>query len=276
MRAKRTKHRADDSDDEDDIDMEAFPHLPGLPTYHSRAQGRLRRNPGGSSDGSKTSSGSGKELLKALMPQVAFSDSQTYLGPAIAKMSSGLDNGTRKARSPPLQQHQYQQPLVRSLTPEPSPTQSSRLLPSNAADFENINLRDRTPAGEPVSPVSDAVKSDTTIKARPVSYQEDYNATTTEPASRPAPAPDLRPMRNETTIHHSGHQRGQGPIIMINDDTSDTAGNRVVSENTNNHPYPLVNVGLEAGVGDINEIEVFEPREAAMMGGRYYNTGRAL
>ena len=66
---------------------------------------------------------------------------------------------------------------------------------------------------------------------------------------------------------------------MINDDAHDYEdGRKVVFENTNDHPYPLANVGYEAGVGDLNEMEVFEPREAALVGGRYYNTGagRAL
>lgn len=277
MQARRTKHRADDSDDEDEIDMEAFPHLPGLPMYATRRQARFRRTPGGNSDESKTSSSKSKELLKAPRPQVAFGDSQTYLGPAIAKMSSGLDDGNRQARPAPLQQYQPPQPHhVQSLTPDPSPTQSARMLPGSPADFENITLDSKQHHVDPVSPVSDDVKSDTTIKARPVSYQEDYTSLQA-PAPLLGPAPELSPARNETVIYHGGsgydgQRRGQ--IILINDDAHDTEeGKRTVSENTNNHPYPLVNVGYEAGVGDIDEMEVFEPREAGFVGGRYYNTG---
>jgi len=275
MRARRTKHRADDSDDEDDIDMEAFPHLPGLPAYAIKKQERLRRTPGGSSDESKTSSSKSKERLKAPKPQVAFGDSQTYLGPAIAKMSSGLDDGNRQARPP-----QVQQPHVRSLTPEPSPTQATRLLQSNPADFESISLSHQAGVGGPVSPVSDDVKSDTTIKARPISYQEDYN-TITSPANQLSSVPGQSPARDNTVIHHGEYGRGrQGPIIMINDDTHDSeaSARRVFSEKMNEYPYPMVNIGREAGAGDINEMEVFEPREAGLVGGRYYNTGagRAL
>ena len=271
MQARRTKHRADDSDDEDEIDMEAFPHLPGLPMYATRRQDRFRRTPGGSSNDSsgKASSGKAKSPLIAPRAHVNFGDSQTYLGPAIAKMSSGLDEGNRQARPAPLQQ--YQPPHLRDLTPDPSPTQSAGLLPRSPAGFDDITLDSKRHAGDPTSPVSDDVKSDTTIKARPVSYQEDF--TTVVP-----PATLLSPNREDTVVHHN-YQSRTGPIIMINDDAHDTEEGRIsASENTNNHPYPLVNVGYEAGVGYINEMEVFEPREASLVGGRYYNTGagRAL
>ena len=281
MQARRTKHRADDSDDDDDIDMETFPHLQGLPVYATRRQEWMRRTPGGSSDDSsgKASSGKAKETLQLRKTQANVDESQAYLGPAIAKMSSGLnDDGNRQARPPPPPLHQDQQSQPRRLTPEPSPTQSTRLLPArNPADFQDISLDNKQHHVDPISPISDDVKSDKTIKARPVSYQEDYTGIT-------SPEATLRiPNREDTVVHHE--EGRTGPIIMINDDAHDTQDGRrtmmSVSENmstntnTNYHhaSYPLVNVGYEAGVGDIDEMEAFEPREAESVGGRYYNTG---
>ena len=291
MQARRTKHRADDSDDDDDIDMEAFPHLQCLPMYATRRQELMRTTPGGSSDDSsgKASSGKAKETLQLRRAPANLDESQAYLGPAIAKMSSGLnDDGNRQARpppTPPLHQYQQSQPR-RHLTPDPSPTQSTTLLPAgNPADFQDISFDNKQHHVDPISPISDDVKSDTTIKARPVSYQEDYT-TLQAPTPLRSPAPEPGPARNETVIHHgAGGHDGQrrGPIIMINDDAHDTEDGRRtmsvskdMSTTTNYHPsYPLVKVGYEAGVGDIDEMEVFEPREAGFVGGRYFNTGGA-
>ena len=167
-----------------------------------------------------------------------------------------------------------------NLTPEPSPTQSARLMQGNTADFENISLGKKA-GDDPMSPVSDSMKSDSTIKARPVSYQEDY-AAVPSPAVLMSCTPEFAPTRDHTIIHDGGSQGGNRsplPIILINDDAEDISGpgRRAVSENTNNLPYPpLVNIGREAGAGDINEMAVFEPREAGNLAGRYYNVGRAV
>ena len=275
MRARRTPHKADESDGDDDFDMEAFPHLPGLSGYATRSQERMRRTPG--SDESKASSGKSKEAIKAPRPQRAVGDSQAYLGPAIAKMSSGLEDRDRKARPAHLQQR----PQTYKLNPKPSPTQSTKLLQSIPADFENTSLdKKAVREPDPVSPVSDSIKSDSTIKARPISYQEDYSAIPS-PAVLMSSTAEFTPTRDNTVLHHRESDRRRQsppPIIMINDDVNDAMhGERVVSENTNYLPYPpLVNIGREAGAGDINEMAVFEPREAGNLAGRYYNVGRAV
>ena len=305
MRAKRTKHNADTaSDDEEEmIDMDAVPYLQGLPGYIGRNQERFRHTPG--SDQSKSSSDKSKGKKKAAHPryQNQYGDSQTCLGPAIVKTSTGLDE--QQARPSAYQQHL----MSRDLTPEPSPTQTTRLMYDNTADLETINLNDHTASPQdPISP-TESERSDTTIKAlrppasnRPISYQEDIAPSTIKTLENVVRtglrgSADLDQIARQNDherrlsddrlqqVNDSPTRHGNGtPIIMINDDLSDqvardvqqsvTGIRRVRSQNSNELPL-LVNVGREAGAGDLNEIPCWEMGEEGRVGGRYWNAGRS-
>ena len=304
MRAKRTKHSADTaSDDEEEmIDVDAVPYLQGLPGYVGRNQERFRYAPGSDQSKSSSDKSKGKEKTRHPRYQYQYGDSQAYLGPAIVKTSTGLDE--QQTRPSAYQQHL----MSRELTPEPSPTQATRLMCENTAALETINLNDHNPSPQdPISPI-ESERSDTTIKAlrppasnRPISYQEDIAPSTIKTLEtvvrtglRGSADLDQIACQNDHErrisddklqyFNDSPTRHGNGtPIIMINDDLCDriahgvqqsvTGIRRVRSQNSNERPL-LVNVGRVAGAGDLNEIPGWEMGEEGRVGGRYWNAGR--
>ena len=200
LKARRVQHAADESEEE--VDMEADLHLPGLPGYAMRSQEGMRRSPGSSDD----SKGKGRKRQGR-----NAAESHAYLGTVIQKKSSGLNEQVPQHQPQPLRA--YQAPVVRDLTPEPSPTAATGLIHPTSAHFEDIDLNDTTISqlrndGRAIEYDSDDVKSDTTVKptsTSPVSpipqaqaqvhYEEDSSALQNPIGTAiPLPPPALRPV----------------------------------------------------------------------------------
>jgi hypothetical protein len=198
---------------------------------------------------------------------------------------------------------------TRELTPpEASPTVSAHLMRGDRSGFEDVSLDDgRVIAGVGINDMHGHgdfdVKSDTTVKPTTaadggVEYEEDHSALPSPPIGIAIPLPPptqphtptstATPARGDTVLHHYHQDQHQNeprtpttprpPIIMINDDTDDPVNSSNVQlRNRAQTPIdylgPLINIGNEAGAGDINDIQVFEPREAGNLGGRYWSVG---